>query len=91
MLKMAEAELQKAKEIQEQSWFDKIPLNIKIIGVVAIAILIYQTKLKGGNFGTVIFWGGLILLMWYIFGRGKVKEVPIYHGKEVVGFRRVKN
>jgi len=22
-------------------------------------------------------------------GNGKVKEVPIYHGKEVVGFRRV--
>ena len=41
--------------------------------------------------GVVLAAIGVFMLSGKRKGREKISEVPIYHGKDVVGFRRIKN
>lgn len=65
------------------------PARTFIEGIIKLPAMLTDTYLLIG--GGIVFIIGIFLSMKGGSGKGKqVPEVPIYHGKNVVGYRRVK-
>tara|TARA_Y100000310_G_scaffold249355_1_gene255407 strand:- start:1811 stop:2065 length:255 start_codon:yes stop_codon:yes gene_type:complete len=77
---------------------------VSLIGVLVLAtsvppvkkfVISFLPSLSGVHNFVIIGLGVLILVIGVVMlrrsvGSGKVKELPIYHGKDVVGYRRTK-
>lgn len=74
----------------------KLGLILMIIGVVLIALplvlpsIVESIPFIGGNNLYIIVAGIVLVVIGFLFTKGNKteKEVPIYHGSKIVGYRR---
>ncbi len=74
---MAEAELTKQalKETEEKkketkSWFSRIPTAVKILGIIAIVLMVLRANNEGGSWQGSLPWIAGIIMIMYFFSQG---------------------